>query len=85
MKKLLIEDENDGLVAFMGKRVLLMCSNYFYAGDLVSLSDTDVKLDNASLVYETGDWNAPNYKDAQVLPSPWYVRLSFVESFGIGR
>jgi hypothetical protein len=84
LKHIVVETE-DGIESFLGKRILLMCGNYFYAGDLVGVNDTCVKLDNAKIVYETGSWGSNQYKDAQALPSPWYVSLQFVESFGQGQ
>ncbi len=82
-----VEDvQGEGLEAFFGKRVILLCANYFYVGVLTGINDTFVQLKEASLVYETGQWAASKYQDAQPLPGDfWYVQRAAIESFGLGR
>ena len=68
----------------IGQQVLLICLNYFYAGKLVEVGDHHVRLEDALLVYETGEWDAKSWKDAQKLPgTSWSVRRSAIESFGV--
>lgn len=74
--------ENEGFKAFLGKRITIFCNVYIYAGTLVGVNDTCVKLSDASIVYETGPLMDKSFKDAQKLPHDWYVQLSSVESFG---
>lgn len=85
MKKLVnvTEVEGEGLVALMGERVTLFCLNYIYTGILVGVNDTCVKLEKASIVYETGAFTDKNWKDAQTLPNDLYVQTSAVESFTV--
>jgi hypothetical protein len=88
MKKLaepvsVVEVPNEGLVALMGKNVLLFCMNYFYAGKLVGVNDKFVQLENAQIVYETGELSASTYKTAQSLPAVWYVQTTAIESYGL--
>lgn len=78
-----IEVDGEGLEAFLGKRITLFCDTYIYTGDLVGVNGNFVKLENAQLVYETGPLTSGLWKDAQQLPTPWYVFSSKVESFGI--
>jgi len=75
------EVEGEGLLALLGKRVLLMCLNYFYEGDLVGVNDTCVLLEDAGIVYETGKWSEKSWADRQQLPGPHYVQISAIESF----
>lgn len=84
MKKLVKVEEvqGEGLIGLMGEKVTLFCLNYIYTGTLVGVNDTFVKLENAAVVYETGAFSDPNYKDVQKLPNDWYVQLSSVESYG---
>lgn len=84
MKKLIkVEEvEGEGLPGLMGENVMLFCLNYIYAGKLVGVNDTFVKLEEAKVVYETGAFDAKDYKDAQKLPGEWYVQTSSIESFG---
>lgn len=88
MKKLVTVQEvpNEGLNVFLGEKILLLCANYFYAGTLVGINDDCVLLENPSIVYETGKWDAKTYTDQQALPSPtWYVQKSMIESYGEGK
>jgi hypothetical protein len=82
MKVVVKEVENEGLSAFLGKKVTLFCNSYFYTGVLSGVNSTCVKLDNAAIVYETGPLNDKIWKDVQSLPGVWYVQVSAIESFG---
>ncbi len=81
MKKLIDEVENEGLISLMGERVTFFGLNYIYTGKLVGVNETCVKLENAAIVYETGGFKEPSWKDAQELPHPVYVLLRCVESY----
>lgn len=87
MKKLVKVEEvsGEGLVGLMGEQVTLFCANYIYTGRLVGVNDTFVKLEKASIVYETGAFTNTKYKDAQELPFDWYIKTAAVESYGILR
>jgi hypothetical protein len=81
--KTLVEVENEGLSSLIGKTVTLFCAVYIYTGKLVGVNDKYVKLENPKIVYETGAFNAPEWRDAQSLPNEFYVMTGMVESFGI--
>ncbi len=84
MKVLVSEVENEGLVALLGKRVTLYCATYIYVGTLVGVNDKCVKLDNASIVYETGPFGDKSYKVKSPFPNNvWYVTTHSIESFGL--
>jgi len=85
MKKLVVEEDGEGLMKLLGEEVLLICSNYFYAGILVGVNEHDVLLEKASLVYETGKWTDKKWKDAQDLGHPLYVRTASIESYMKGK
>lgn len=76
------EVEGEGLVGLLGKTVTLFCMNYIYTGKLVGVNDTCVKLDDASIVYETGPLTTKEWKDAQRLPNSVYVQTASIEMFG---
>ena len=61
-------------------RVLLLCLNYFYAGKLTGVNRTCVLLEDAAIVYETGEWGQPSWKDAQPTNRPVYVRLGCISA-----
>ena len=83
MKKVVTEVNGEGLEKLLGERVTLFCLNYIYTGQLTGVNDTCVLLTDAAVVYETGAFNEKNWKDAQKLPSEWYVQIGCIESFGI--
>ena len=67
--------------SLLGKKVLLMCANYFYTGKVVSANDSFIKLDNAAIVYETGPWNTTKFLDEQNIGDSHYVMINAIESF----
>jgi len=81
MKRLIEEVEGEGIVSLMGQRITLFCVNYIYTGKLVGVNDSDVKLSDPSVVYETGPLNDADWKDAQEFPNDIYIRTSAIESY----
>ena len=73
----------EGLLKLMGERVTLFCLNYIYTGKLAGVNDACVLLEDAAIVYETGDLTSSAWKDAQKLPGGWYVQIGAIESFGV--
>lgn len=78
----LVEVPNEGLVSLLGKQVEIRCNVYIYAGILIGVNDTCVKLDKAAIVYETGPFSDKMYKDAQKIGDNQYVCTALMESFG---
>ncbi len=77
-----VEVDNEGLESLLGTAVQVWCMNYIYAGTLAGVNEHDIKLENASVVYETGPLTGP-FKDAQsVGDMPLYVRIAAIESYG---
>jgi hypothetical protein len=77
------DDANEGLMSLIGQRVTFFGGNYIYTGDLMGVDDVEVRLDDPAIVYETGPFDTPSWKDAQKLPNTMYIRLSWVESYGV--
>ena len=75
--------DGEGLVALIGQRVLILCANYFYEGDLVGVNDDCVLLEDVGIVYLTGPWNEKAWQDRQQLPGEHYVMKQSIESFCI--
>ena len=82
MKKIVTEVAGEGLEKLLGERVTLFCANYIYTGTLAGVNDDCVLLTEAAVVYETGPFGEKKWKDAQELPSEWYVQRAAIESFG---
>jgi hypothetical protein len=87
MKKLVKVEEvqGEGLIALMGQTVTLFCMNYIYAGTLVGVNDTFVKLENGHIVYETGPFSDKKFKDAQKVSNELYIQLNSVESYAVTK
>jgi len=83
MKKLVQIVDGEGLEKLIGQRITVFCMNFIYTGDLVGVNQDDILLHNPAIVYETGPFTDSKWKDAQSLPSPWYVRTSCIESYGV--
>ncbi len=86
MMKCLVETKevpDEGLLALLGQTITVFCACYIYTGKLVGVNTTCIKLEGASIVYETGALNTKDWKDAQKLPNAWYIQLGMIESFGI--
>jgi hypothetical protein len=84
MKKLqaVVEVEGEGLVKLLGENVMVFCMNYIYAGKLAGVNEHDIVLENAGLVYETGEFSASKFKDIQALPGKeFFIRTSAIESY----
>jgi hypothetical protein len=78
-----VEVKKEGFISLLGQTITVFCTNYIYTGTLVGVNDTCIKLENASIVYETGALNTKTWQDVQKLPHDWYVQTSLIESFGI--
>ncbi len=81
MKKIVTEVDGEGLVGLLGKRVLLMCANYFYSGVLAGVNTADVRLEDAAIVYETGPWTSKSFADEQSVGGIMYVRVVSIEAY----
>lgn len=83
MKKVVqvTEVDGEGLVALLGKRVLVFCMNYIYTGELEGVNTSCILLKHASIVYETGAFNTRTFGDAQRIGS-FYIQMNSIESFG---
>ncbi|MDE1766537.1 MAG: hypothetical protein KGI27_09765 [Thaumarchaeota archaeon] len=88
MKKLVTvtEVEGEGLQSLLGEKVILLCNNYFYAGTLTGVNETCVQLTDPEIVYETGEWTAKKWANAQAFPAKeLYVQTAMIEAFGRGK
>lgn len=84
MKKLVIEDAQEGLLSLLGEKVTIFTSGYFYTGALVGVNDSCVKLEDPAIVYETGPFTEKGWDDCQSLNvKHWYIAIPAIESFGI--
>jgi len=84
MKMIIENNEAEGLESLLGEVITVFGASWIYTGKLVGVNTTCIKLENPSIVYETGAFTEKNWKDAQKLPHKfWYVQTGMIESFGI--
>ena len=76
------EVNGEGFEALLGEIVTCFCAVYIYTGKLVGVNATCIKLENPSIVYETGAFTDKRWKDAQALPDTIYIQVGMVEAFG---
>ncbi len=74
-----------GLEEYLGKKVILFCMNYFYAGTLVGVNEKTVLLNDGGIVYDTGDFSANKWQDFQKLNKPLRVFIDKIESYCEGK
>ena len=80
-----VEVENEGFAAFLGKKITLWCVDYIRTGRLVGINDKFIKLDEAAIVYETGELGAKAFKDAQETGKEMYVMVQAITAFEAGK
>ena len=80
--KRVVETTDGGFDAVLGEKITLFCGVYIYTGTLSGVNENHLELEDARLVYETGELSTGPWKDAQVLPSPWRVMMQGIESWG---
>lgn len=86
MKIITETKDAEGLEGLLGEQIIIICACYFYVGRLIGVNEKCVKLEKASIVYETGAWTDKSWKDAQPLgDEPHYVATSMIESFRKGK
>ena len=77
------EVKEEGLLSLLGKNIEVTSGNYIYAGKLVGVNLTCIKLANPHCVYETGPFSDKKYKDAQHMGREFhYLQCGFIEGFG---
>lgn len=85
MKKIVqtIEVSGQGLEALLGEQVTFFCLNYIYHGKLIGVNSTDILLEDAYLVFETGSFQEKEFKDTQYIAKEFRLRVQIIESYGI--
>lgn len=64
-----VVEVDGGLLTLLNKKVMFIQSNYNYYGTLTGVNGREVELTDPYIVYETGAWSNPAWKDAQKLPT----------------
>lgn len=80
-----VEVEGEGLISFLDKSIVLFTPNYIYTGILIGVNDSCIKLKNAAIVFETGDFTNKQWKDVQNFGNEHYIQTNSIISFGPGK
>ncbi len=67
----------------LGRNLTFWCLNYIYTGKVTGVYADQIELSEPKVVYETGDFKEPEWKDAQGLPDTIYVMRRNIESWGV--
>jgi hypothetical protein len=84
MKKVVTvtEVEGEGLEAFLGKRIFIICESYFYAGTLTGINSTCVLLEDARFVFESGSFESKGIANSEKIPGgKCYVQKDHIEAY----
>lgn len=83
-KKEVIDVPNEGLVALIGRSVLVMCANFYYQGKLEGVNKDCIKLSGTKIILETGKLGAQKWDKSAPSPNEdgiHYVMKDAIESF----
>ena len=71
----------ENLENLVGETYLFQCARYIYHGKVKSVNADFIELEDAGIVFETGDYSANEAKDRQSLPKGVFVLRASLESF----
>lgn len=73
--------EINNLEDLIGETYLFQCARYIYHGKVKDVNATYIQLENASVVFETGDYSNSEAEDKQELPKGCQIMRASIESF----
>lgn len=84
MKKIIqvTEVENEGLEAFLNKKIFVVCRSYFYAGILTGINSECILIEDARFVLQSGSFEGSKFDESEkVKGGKIYVSKNAIESF----
>jgi len=73
--------EVESLNDFVGKKLAFQCARYIYFGKVKKVNETFIELDDASTVYETGEFSSSKASDIQNMPkNKMYLMRQSIEA-----
>lgn len=83
--KVQVEEEGGKEIAsleeLIGKTYLFQCARYIYHGKVKSITSAYIELEDAAVVFNTGDYDSKTPEDMQKTPHNIYVMRQAIESF----
>jgi len=68
----LIDDEEtievDSINDFVGQKLAFQCARYIYFGKIKKVNEVFIELEDACIVYDTGEWSNSKASDIQKSP-----------------
>lgn len=83
MKKLIVEEKNEGMMKLLGEVITVYCMSFIYSGKLIGVNDECILIEGARIVYDTGGHNTKTWANSEPMPGEWYIMKNAIESFGI--
>ena len=83
IKSQLDEDvkEIKNLDELVGETFCFQCARYIYHGKVKNVNSDYIELENAGVVFETGEYSSSSPSDRQELPNGVFVMRESIESF----
>ena len=75
------EKDFKNLQDLVGQTYTFWCARYIYHGRVKSVNSSYIVLEDAGIVYETGELNASMATDLQALPNNCQIAWGAIESF----
>lgn len=69
------------LTDLIGETYTFWCTRYIYHGKVKEVTKDYVVLENAGIVYETGELDSKSASDLQKLPNNCFIMVQSIESF----
>lgn len=83
MKKIIIQESEEGLSKLLGEYITVYCESFIYAGTLSGINESCILLTKAAIVYDTGSHKDKGWSVSEDIPGgDWYIQISKIESFG---
>ena len=81
----LVDDDDvievDSISDFIGKKLAFQCARYIYFGKVKKVNEVFVELDDASTIYETGEFSSSTASDMQNMPkNKMYLMRQSIEA-----
>jgi len=71
----------NNLEDLIGQTYVFQCARYIYHGTVKAITSDYIELEDASVVFETGDYSNTSPSDMQALPHNAHIMRQSVEAF----
>ena len=73
--------EIENMDDLIGETYMFQCARYIYHGKVKSVNATYIEIENASVVFNTGDYSNSSPEDSQSLPNNAFIMRQSIEMF----